>query len=66
MDHALLHQVPVTCKYLLHDFLGIALREPFLLLDVLVQVPMGAIFEDEVVEVWRLDDLVQAKDVLVD
>lgn len=65
MDHAFFHYVPVPRQYLLHNFLGVALREPFLLLDVFVQIAVGTVFKDEVVEVGSLDDLMQSKDVLV-
>lgn len=65
MHDVLPTEIIIPLQYL-HYYLGcIALGHLFLLLDVLMQVAMWAVLQYQVVGVWRFDDLVESKDVVM-
>ena len=65
MHDVLPAEIVVPLQHLGYYLGGVALGQLLPLLDVLVQAAVRAVLEDQVVEVRRLDDLVQPEDVVV-
>ena len=65
MNNSLLHQIPTPSKYLLHDFNRILLSQLFLLFYVFMQVPMRTVFQDDIIKIGCLDNLVQSDNILM-
>ena len=60
MNNPLLHQIPTTCKDLLHNFNRILLSQFFLLFYVFMQVAMRTVFQDDIIKICSFDNLVQS------
>lgn len=58
MHDILRTEVVITIKHLCHDFNGVNFSQMLLLSNVFMKITVRAILQNQVIEVWCLDDLI--------